>query len=66
MSTKEIKLGVARTGYQNGQKNRGIIWCIAFVAVLLFAPQVMARPSYLSFTPGRTGVRWGQAGFATG
>ena len=48
MSTKEIKLNVARTGYQNGQKNRGIIWCIAFVAMLLLAPQVMARQSYLS------------------
>jgi hypothetical protein len=48
MSTKEIKLAVARTGYQNGQKNKGIIWCIAFVAILLLAPQVMARSSYLS------------------
>lgn len=47
MSTKEIKLSVPGTGYKNGQKNRGIIWCIAFVAILLFAPQVMARPSYL-------------------
>jgi hypothetical protein len=45
MSTKEIKLAVARTGYQNG---RGIIWCIAFVAMLLLAPQVIARPNYLS------------------
>ncbi|HEX7575000.1 MAG TPA: hypothetical protein VF360_01370 [Candidatus Methanoperedens sp.] len=48
MSTKEIKLAVARTGYQNGQKNRGRIWCITFVALLLLAPQVMARPNYLS------------------
>jgi len=48
MSTREIKLVVAGTGYQNGQKNRGIIWCIALVAMLLLAPQVMARPSYLS------------------
>ena len=48
MSTKEIKLGVAKTGYRNGQKNRGIIWCIAFVAVLLVAPQAMARPNYMS------------------
>ena len=48
MNTKDIKLAIARTGYQNGQKNRGIIWCIALVAMLLLAPQVMARPSYLS------------------
>lgn len=48
MSRKEIKLAVAITGYQNGQKKRGIIWCIAFVAILLLAPQVMARQSYLS------------------
>ena len=48
MSRKEIKLAVAKTGYQNGHKKRGIIWCIAFVAILLLAPQVMARQSYLS------------------
>jgi hypothetical protein len=48
MSIKEIKSGVARTGYQNGQKNKGIIWCIALVALLLLATQVMARPNYLS------------------
>jgi len=48
MNTKDIKLAIARTGYQNGQKNRGIIWCIALVAMLLLAPQVMARQSYLS------------------
>ena len=48
MNTKDIKLATARTGYQNGQKNRGIIWCIALVAMLLLAPQVMARQSYLS------------------
>lgn len=47
MSIKEIKLAVARTSYQNGQKNKGIIWCIAFVGMLLLAPQVMARPDYL-------------------
>jgi len=48
MNTKDIKLAIARTGYQNGQKNRGMIWCVALVAMLLLAPQVMARPSYLS------------------
>ena len=48
MNTKDIKLAIARTGYQNGQKNRGIIWCIALVAMLLLAPQVMAQQSYLS------------------
>lgn len=48
MSTKKIKLALVRTGYQNGQKNRGIIWCIAFIAILLLATQVMARPSYRS------------------
>jgi hypothetical protein len=48
MSTRESRLAVAGTGYQNRQKNRGIIWCITFVAVLLLAQQVMARPSYLS------------------
>jgi hypothetical protein len=47
MSTKEIKLSGNRTGCKNGQKNRGIIWSIAFVAMLLIVPQVMARPSYL-------------------
>jgi hypothetical protein len=48
MGTKEIKLSGTRTGYKNVQKNRGIIWCIAFVAMLLVVPQVMARQSYLS------------------
>lgn len=48
MNTKDIKSAIARTGYQNGRKNRGIIWCIALVAMLLLAPQVMARQSYLS------------------
>jgi len=48
MSTKKIKLNVARTGCKNGQKSRGVIWCIAFVTMVLLAPQVMARPSYLS------------------
>ena len=48
MSTKEIKLSENRIIYANGQKNRGIIWGIAFVAMLLLAPQVMARPSYLA------------------
>jgi hypothetical protein len=61
MSTKEIKLSVARTGYKNGRKNRGIIWCIAFVAMLLVVPQVIARPNYLSTFettyPAATGSR---------
>lgn len=48
MSIKETKLAIARNSYQDGQKNRGIIWCIAFVAMLLLAPYVMARPNYLS------------------
>jgi hypothetical protein len=32
---------------RKGQKNRGIIWCITFVAMLLLIPQVMALPIYL-------------------
>ena len=48
MNTKEIKLAVTNIGYGKGQKNIGIIWCIAFVAMLLVVPQVTARPSYLS------------------
>jgi hypothetical protein len=36
---------MARMKYK---KNEVIIWCIAFVTMLLLAPQVMARPSYLS------------------
>ncbi|MCE8425739.1 MAG: hypothetical protein J5U17_08185 [Candidatus Methanoperedens sp.] len=48
MSRKEIKLVAARTGHQNRRKNREIIWCIAFAAMLLLAPQVMARQNYLS------------------
>lgn len=47
MRAKKIKLALLRTGFQNGHKNRGIIWCIAFIAILLLAPQVMALPSYL-------------------
>ena len=45
MNTKEIELAVTNTGYQKGKKK---IWIIAFVAMLLVVPQVMARPSYLS------------------
>jgi hypothetical protein len=48
MNTKEIMLDVAGTGYQKRQKNMGIIWCIAFVAMLMIVPQVMARQSYLT------------------
>jgi hypothetical protein len=48
MNTNDIKLAVTNKGCRKEHKNIGIIWCIAFVAMLLIAPQVMARPSYLS------------------
>ena len=61
MSTKEIKLALAGTGYQNGRKNRRIILCIVLVAMVLLPPQVMARQSYLSTFettyPGAAGSR---------
>lgn len=48
MNTKEIELAVTNTSYQKGKKKIWKIWIIAFVAMLLVVPQVMARPSYLS------------------
>lgn len=48
MNTNEIELAITNTGYQKGMKKIKKIWIIAFVAMLLVVPQVMARPSYLS------------------
>jgi hypothetical protein len=48
MNINEIKFGITNIGYKKVQNYLGIICCIAFVAMLLSAPQVMARQSYLS------------------